>query len=414
MKDNSRKNASDRSRTFNIIFSAVIALLLWSYVIIQVNPTKIETISNVPVNLLNVQSLTARQLAIYGDDEYTVDVVVEGRRADIIKLNSDDIIAEVDLHGWSKGENYITVNVVVPSALEIVEVRSAKIQIIIEDLVALSKPVVVAYRGEFAADTEEGEVDIRPASIEVTGAKTAVESVHEVRAYIDAEDISTDGIDVQCEAVPLNSGEIIVENVNLSSNYVNVSARLLHLKEVPLIIQTSGSPGQGYGAEINAPETVIIKSTKQILKDIESISTETIDISEFNKSGRVALELILPEGVYLSNRNVKPTATINIEPTATHEFTFTKADILLEGLTQGKTVQANVTDISVSVIGRVQIIEQIQPDQLQLYIEVGDLDAGSHLVPLQVSSKVPLHNIVIEPSEIPITIINQEKENISE
>ena len=42
--------------------------------------------SQVPVQLLNVQSLTARQLAIAGDGEYTVDVVVEGRRADIAKI----------------------------------------------------------------------------------------------------------------------------------------------------------------------------------------------------------------------------------------------------------------------------------------------------------------------------------------
>ncbi|GAB1475997.1 hypothetical protein MASR2M70_08290 [Bacillota bacterium] len=414
MKDKDRKNDSDRSRTFNIILSAVIALLLWSYVIIQVNPTKTETIANVPVNLLNIQSLTARELAIYGDGEYTVDVVVKGRRADIIKIGSDDIIAEVDLFGWSKGDNYIPVNVKVPAALEIVEVRSAKIQMTIEDLVALSKPVVVSYRGEFPVDTEEGEVDLRPAAIEVTGAKTVVESVHEIRVYVDAEDIEAAGTDVQCEAIPLNSGEIIVENVKLSSNYVNVSAKLLNLKELPLIVQTTGSPGEGYGAEINAPQTIIIKSTKQILADIESISAEAIDVSKFNGSGSVALNLLLPDGVELSKKNLKPVAAIKIEQTASKEFKFTKDDIMLEGLTQGKTVQADATEIKVTVTGRRQVVEQIEAGQLQLYIEVGELAAGSHAVPLLISSKVPLHKVIVEPSEIPITVIEQVKENLGE
>ena len=126
MQDNKKKSAKDSSRTITIILSVVIALILWSYVIIQVNPTKKETISKIPVQLLNVQTLTARQLAISGDGEYVVDVVVEGRRADIVKIKSEDIVAEADLFGWSKGENYIPVNVKVPSALKIVEIRSAK------------------------------------------------------------------------------------------------------------------------------------------------------------------------------------------------------------------------------------------------------------------------------------------------
>ena len=76
MKDNKTRK-TDSGRTISIIISIIIALLLWSYVIIQVNPTKEETIARVPVQLLNVQSLTVRQLAIAGDGEYTVDVVVE-------------------------------------------------------------------------------------------------------------------------------------------------------------------------------------------------------------------------------------------------------------------------------------------------------------------------------------------------
>ena len=135
MQDNKNKKP-DSGRTISIILSIIIALLLWSYVIIQVNPTKEETISRVPVQLLNIQSLTARQLAIAGDGEYMVDVVVEGRRADIMKVSSEDIVAEADLFGWSKGENYIPVNVKVPAGLKLIEVRSAKIQVTIEDLVA--------------------------------------------------------------------------------------------------------------------------------------------------------------------------------------------------------------------------------------------------------------------------------------
>jgi YbbR domain-containing protein len=414
MQDNKKRKPSDSGRTITIILSIIIALLLWSYVIIQVNPTKEETISRVPVQLLNTQSLAARQLAISGDGEYTVDVVVEGRRADIMKVSGEDIIAEVDLFGWSKGENYIPVNVKLPPALKLVEVRSAKIQVTIEDLVALSKPVDVVYRGEFPANTEEGDVELRPAEIEVTGAKSAVESVDEVRVYIDVEDLSTERRTIQSEAVPLNKAEMIVENVKLSSSYVNVSARLLQVKEVPLVVETVGSLDEGYGAEIDVPQFVLIKGTKAALQDVTSVSAEPLDITGMTKNGIMPITLLLPEGVELSKRNTTIHAGITIEETATGQFRFTADDILLEGLTKGKTVNTDVAEVTVSITGRKQTVEQLQQNQLELYIEIEDLETGSHTVPIMVSSKVPLHSIIVDPSEIHITIIDIEQENLNE
>ena len=125
----------------------------------------------------------------------------------------------------------------------------------IEDLVALSKPVNVVYRGNFPANTEEGDLELRTAEIEVTGAKSAVESVNEIRAYIDVDDLSTERKTFQSEVIPLNQAEIIVENVNLSSSYVNISVRLLQLKEVPLVVETTGSLAEGYGAEIKCAQS---------------------------------------------------------------------------------------------------------------------------------------------------------------
>ncbi|MGI6733834.1 MAG: YbbR-like domain-containing protein [Anaerovoracaceae bacterium] len=413
MQDNKNKKP-DSGRTISIILSIIIALLLWSYVIIQVNPTKEETISRVPVQLLNIQSLTARQLAIAGDGEYMVDVVVEGRRADIMKVSSEDIVAEADLFGWSKGENYIPVNVKVPAGLKLIEVRSAKIQVTIEDLVALSKPVSVVYRGAFPANTEEGDVELRPAEIEVTGAKSAVEDVDEVRVYIDVEDLSAEKRTVQSEVVPLNKAEMIVENVRLSSSYVNVSARLLQVKEVPLVVEMVGNLADGYGAEIDVPQSVLIKGTKAALQDIASVRAEPIDITGITNNAKIPLTLQLPEGVELSKKNPAITAGVTIEKTETKQFRFTADDILLDGLTKGKTVNTDVAEVIVSVTGRTQVVEQLQPDQLELYIDMEGLKTGSHTVPILVSSKVPLHNITVDPSEIHITILDTEQENSNE
>lgn len=170
----------------------------------------------------------------------------------------------------------------------------------------------------------------------------------------------------------------------------------------------------GYGAEIDVPQSVLIKGTKAALQDIASVRAEPIDITGITNNAKIPLTLQLPEGVELSKKNPAITAGVTIEKTETKQFRFTADDILLDGLTKGKTVNTDVAEVIVSVTGRTQVVEQLQPDQLELYIDMEGLKTGSHTVPILVSSKVPLHNITVDPSEIHITILDTEQENSNE
>jgi hypothetical protein len=60
-----------KSNTANKIISVIIAILLWTYVIGMVDPTKTTTIRDVPVQLLNEDSLTSKGLALSGEMDYT-------------------------------------------------------------------------------------------------------------------------------------------------------------------------------------------------------------------------------------------------------------------------------------------------------------------------------------------------------
>jgi len=127
------------SNTFYKIISIIIAIVLWAYVIQVMDPTKKETIKDVPVQLLNEESLTTRGLALSGEAKYTVDVTIEGKRADLAKITADDIIANADLFGFSLGKNYITVVVSAPDGIDVLEVRPSKINVTIEELIEAVK-----------------------------------------------------------------------------------------------------------------------------------------------------------------------------------------------------------------------------------------------------------------------------------
>jgi YbbR domain-containing protein len=398
----------ESERTLTIIFSVIIALVLWAYVIGEVNPTTEQIIPGVQVQLLNVQSLNARGLAIAGDATYTVDVVVEGKRSDILNVDEEEIIAEADLFGWSKGENFIPVNVKVPETLDIVEVKSAKIQVTIEDLIALSKPVVVQYKGAMPENMEEGGVEIKPAEIEVTGAKSDVGTVTQVLVTIDIADLSSEETTVQGEAVPVNHVGMVVENVRLSSNYVDVTATLYRLKEVSLVTEFSGKLAEGYGLETRAPDRILIKGTKNALKDIEVIYTEPVDVSAMTAGGTINLTAILPEGVELAKSNQNLKVGVSIVEVGSKTLRYSSEGILLEGLTTGRNVDVENTTLEVTVFGKKEVVNGLTNDQLRLYIDVTDIPLGNQNVKVLVSYEAALQRVAVKPEEIAITVKNED------
>lgn len=399
-----------RKKTFNIIFSIVVALFLWAYVLGEVNPTTQQTIPNVPVQLINIQSLTARELAISGNGEYMVDVVLEGKRADIMNVTAQNIVAEADLYGWSKGENYIPVTVTVPETVKVLETKAGKIQITIEELVALSKPVVVLYSGTIPDNMEESTAVIKPEGIEVSGAKSDVEAVTEIQVTLNISDLSEEGETVQSAAIPVNYAGMPVENVRLSANYVDVFAKLYQLKEVALVTEIIGELGEGLGAELNVPETIMIKGSKANLEEVTSVTAEPVDITGITGDGAATLNVILPEGIELAQGYQKITLGVSIQETSTIVFEYTTDEILLEGLTKGKSVNTEEAILAVTVSGRREIINSLTKDQLKLYIDVADLEVGEQMVKVMVSYDVALHKIAVEPEEISITLVDTEQE----
>ena len=404
-KQEKRKPSNpEREKTFNIIISIITALLLWAYVISQVNPSTTQVIDNVPVELLNLQSLTSRELAVAGSTEYTVDVVIEGTRADIAALDEKEIIAQADLFGWSEGTNYIPVTVEVPEEVDLVEIRSDKIEVNIETLIAVSKPVEIVYTGTLSEDSEVGGVEIKPEQIEITGAKSDVQEIDKVQVPIAIESLTEEGSIIQAEVIPVNQAGVAVDNVNLSAVYVDVFAAVYELKEVALDVSFVGSPGDGYGAETKVPDTIWIKGPASALKEIETVATADVDLAEIPEGGTVALSVILPEKVELSSRNQDLTAGIEIVEVGSKTFTYSSGEIFLEGLTKGRSVNMDTTSVEVTISANKELIGDISEEDLKLYIDVTDAAVGEQTARIYVDSDASLQGVTVTPEKISITV----------
>ena len=254
------------SNTFLKILSVIIAIVMWVYVIEVTNPMKPQPFSDVPVQLLNEESLAARGLALSGEANYTVDVKVEAKKADLSKLSSRDIIVQADLFGYSMGKNYIPVMVKVPDGVNLISYDPIKINVVIEELVEVPKPIKVVFVGPFEENIEAGQVTTQPEEILVSGAKSEVGAVSYIRAEVNTAGLTAEGNTVQAKAVAVNRSDDVVQNVRMSSSYVDVSARLSQVKAVPLTVDLTGEVAPIYEVtNLDIPDTVKIKGTRDAL-----------------------------------------------------------------------------------------------------------------------------------------------------
>ncbi len=394
-----------KSSTFNKVLSVVIALLLWVYVIGEVNPTTQHTFTNVPVSLVSMETLTSRGLAVAGSSDYTVDIVVEGQRADISKLNMDEVVATADLFGFGKGQSYIEVSVKVPETVKKIEVRPARIPVNIEELVAVSKPVRVSVNGLETGNQEVGNIKLKPSEIEVTGAKSQVDSVEFIQATLDATKILENGSTLQVTAIPLDHNETPVRNVRLSSEYVEVSAKLFGVKSVKLNAQTIGELSEGYEiSSIELPNTIAVKGSKSTLRSLTEVNTEAIDLTDVSSNTTQKVKIQLPDGVELANANKTIEVKILVKEVVAKEFTYSADEIAVEGLSQGYKASIQTSEITVKVIGDDSVMDTIQKEDFKLLINLTDADTTTASAKLVVNHTKTVSRIIVTPEELNITV----------
>lgn len=393
------------SNTFYKIISVLVAIVLWAYVLQVTDPMKEQTITDVPVQLLNEESLTTRGLALSGEAEYTVDVEIRAKRADLVKITAGDIIANADLFGYSLGKNYIPVTVSAPEGVTILEVKPVKINVVIEELIEVAKPIKVSFLGQFEDGIEAGQVTTQPGEVQVSGAKSEVSAVAYVKAEVNTSKLTTEGGSIQAKAVAVNSAGDVVQNVRLSASFIDVTAKLCEVKEVPLTVEITGEVAPIYEVTgIDLPDSVKIKGTKEALAAVTVLSGTAIDISNVSSTSKLPIVISLPEDVEFATGYENLAVNISIKPIATKQFTYTADEIQMEGIDGISSITITTPQITVTASGSEVVIAGLKKEDLEPYLELDPESLISATAKVQVRYDKQLGHIAVDPEEVHITL----------
>ena len=144
-----RKN---KQEIMAMIICVIVAFALWLYVMSDVNPVKTTVVNNVPVELVNTESLEQSNLALLPDQHFTVNLSISGKTSDIFNVSAADFSLVADMStSLKKGDNTISVEIKnAPKGITVNEKAGALyvIKVKLDSLTEKSIPVVIKVTGD--------------------------------------------------------------------------------------------------------------------------------------------------------------------------------------------------------------------------------------------------------------------------
>ena len=387
------------------ILALIMAISLWAYVLGEVDPVRTVTIRNIPIRLMDQSALSENGLVITDMDHEELTVTFSAKRSLVNKIDAEDFHAMADMRDVKLGNNVVMVTLTKPSNITLESVSTEYLNITAEQYVTDKRAIEVSIINPTAEETEPTIIKVSEDTVDVSGASSAVNKVKKVIAELDASRMDTEpkSISATLKAIDENGEE--VENVSLASANVTITAVMRNTKTLPLKVPITGVDSGSVNRSVSYPETITIKGDDAALNSVESISCESLDITDCYESTEYPLIPILPDGAELSSDSENLTAQVTVYNAGTATLTFDETDINVVGIGKDRSAIISDAEIKVTVKGIATVINALVKDNFELTADVTDLEDGTNYVKLNITCTMEGVDIITSvPESVEIVI----------
>lgn len=379
------------------ILAVLFAIFLWITIINVNDPNDSRQIYNIPVEMLNVESLTELGYTFEVLEGSTITANIWGPTSVIAGLTSQDFYASADFSKISPLSDYVDIDIkcVKPSVSDsniTVTPRTSAVKINIENRESRTLDVEVNLVGTPATGYTLGDYDVSPMSIKLTGAASTVDSVAHVVAEYDVEGASLDISDsVTLRLYDENDLPIDTEGLILSKSEVRLKVPLLIKKVIPINYAYTGTVKEGYKISKITPsiENIVIAGTASAIANISSIDlpADLINVSDLDQSKAFTVRIshYVPANVKIIS-DVLSEVQVNVEALVTKNFQLPTDKITIDNSNDAYKYSFSRNSISVTYSGLSADIENIAIAGITAKVDVAGLGVGTHSV------KVTLEN----------------------
>lgn len=411
------------SKVFYIVFSLLVSIALWMFVEINENQTVHHQVTGIPVVSVNAEILSDRNLLITDMRPETVTLTFECPRSVASKLTRDALSAEIDLSTITE-RGYATLPYEIKYPPGVDEESSgiptrlvSRISLYIDRMSQKSVPVDVPYTGGAAEDYICDQPEFGPRDVIVFGPAEILAEIFSAKVQINRESLSTTLTEympfvlLDREGEPLD--EELLAKLTFSEELIHVTIPVRMVREVALVVDFaygSGATPQNTNYYVDPP-MITIAGDPEDLRDFNSISLSTIDLTRFEYSDTYVFTIPLPN--HLTNISGEREAQVLVEVLGVgiKYITVLSPSIHVTGEQPGYIVDIWTQSVDVRLRGRQEDLDNVTEANLTV---VAALPAEMGIGTQRVVAKVNINGIDADVGAIAATnyylIVNIQRE----
>ncbi|WP_153732343.1 CdaR family protein [Sporosarcina obsidiansis] len=371
-----------------------------------------------------------------------VNMTIEGP-ANIVQTTKvlKDFTLKLDLQHLTLGEHTVRIQAENLSDKLDVRLEPATVHVNIEEKVTQSFRIDPEMNTKLLAEGYElKNIEVQPASINVTGAKSIVEAISFVKVSVTGDNDLNKSFEQKARVRVLDR-DLNKLSVSLDPEEVTVKVDIgEYSRDVPMKLIRKGKPADDITVESVTMEDKVVRvyGTKNAVDAITEIPVE-VDLSKVNKSGKIDVDIKKPDNiskvtpnkvkvqVKVAGESLKPDENAesteqlepvtggteepdieNTKPVPIPQVTqqFTDIPISIRGLDSIYTASIKQPlngMVSLQVTGNKSDIEQMKQTDIAIYIDASQVNTEGELtvpllveVPKEISWKLAVRNATID------------------
>lgn len=209
------------------IIALLSSILLWIYVTSVVDPLESKTFKDVPIIINNSHLIKEKGLTVYPEKIMTGTINVKTNISKLRKINKDTLIINGTIDNPLPGKNIITLSSNLSDNIRH-DIEPTVTTINLESIITMEKDITVIVNKKY--NTDDYNIEIEKNKIEISGTSTLINKVDKVIGTMKSED-KDESISEKVELIPLDIDGKKVENIKLSSKYIDVKIEKIILED---------------------------------------------------------------------------------------------------------------------------------------------------------------------------------------
>ncbi len=390
------------------MLALLFAFILWSYIMVESNPTRRKEVKNLRVNVVGTEQLASYSVTVPGglDEAVFVSAIIEAEQNDHRYINTNNVTATVDLSSiTAEGDTNVAISVDTKYGL-VKSVYPSTIKVSTEQIIERTVPVTYEYVGEAVDGCYVAEPQFYTDSITINGAESVIEKVSEARCYISIVGLDK-SITKSFSTTLINySGKKVeyTDEIIGGTPYVVAKIDVENRRTIPVDCTLTGTniinlPENYEVIKITAePESLSVSGKEALLDTIEVLNITSVNLRGKTGSFVVNATVEKLDGVnYIDSRTISVSVTVREKQI---EKTFRNVPVYIKDETN-YTLSDTTTDVTVK--GGATAINSLNSGSFKLYADVSNMIPGTYTVDIK-SEAIEGVELTLSKSVLSVTV----------